>query len=185
MTGTALIVDDDASFANAFVEYANAQGYEASAAPSLEAARASCRAAAPSLVVLDLQLPDGNGLDLVADLDQDSTRVVVVTGFPNVENAVMSLRIRVDDYLSKPLKPADLTRILAQTQSPSKPPSRRRLLAKPRYHERGFGPLVGLSKPMRAMYSKPGEGFTNRCQRSDHRRDRNRKGAGRRSHSQF
>ena len=150
----ALIVDDDQAFAGAFVDFAKAHGFETKVAATLAEARDSCRDSPPDLVVLDLLLPDGNGLDLVGQLDRSSTRVVVVTGYPSVDVAVRSLRNRVDDFLSKPVLPEQVARILkdAKVEPDSQTPASSRKSASVQRHADGLGAIVGRSPAMCRMF---------------------------------
>lgn len=102
-----LLVDDDQSFTPALSEYIQQQGLTVSTAHNLVEARASMAQARPDLLLLDITLPDGNGLDLLDGL-QSRTRVVVLTGYPSIDTAVHGLRANVDDYLTKPI---DLNRL--------------------------------------------------------------------------
>ena len=99
-----LIVDDDASFASAVAEIAKLQGLRADTATSLHEARSKLREESFDLVLLDLDLPDGNGLSLFNELDPaNCVTVAIVTGNPSVESAARSVRLPVVDYLVKPL----------------------------------------------------------------------------------
>ena len=99
-----LIVDDDASFAAAVAEIAALKGLRTETAASLEQARAKLSTQSFDLVLLDLDLPDGNGLTLFDDLDSaNRVPVAIVTGNPSVESAARSVRLPVVDYLVKPL----------------------------------------------------------------------------------
>src|SRR4249919_2160753 len=64
------------------------------------------------LALVDLDLPDGNGLRLLEDIDAGRTRAVIVTGRPTVESALLSLRNSVVDYLVKPICPERLRELL-------------------------------------------------------------------------
>ena len=99
-----LIVDDDASFATTVAEIATLQGLRADTAASLEEARSKLREESFDLVLLDLDLPDGNGLTLFDELDPaNCVPVAIVTGNPSVESAARSVRLPVVDYLIKPV----------------------------------------------------------------------------------
>ena len=105
-----LIVDDDASFVAAVAEIATLQGLRADTAASLEQARSKLRSESFDLVLLDLDLPDGNGLTLFEELDPaNRVPVAIVTGNPSVESAARSVRLPVVDYLVKPLTHDALT----------------------------------------------------------------------------
>src|SRR5689334_2561591 len=67
------------------------------------AAEALAQAAEHDLLILDVQLPDGNGLDVLRKIRERSTRpaVVIVTGHGGEKVAVEALRLGADDYVSK------------------------------------------------------------------------------------
>ncbi|MCP2936804.1 response regulator, partial [Salmonella enterica subsp. enterica serovar Typhimurium] len=60
---------------------------------------------APDVVLLDLRLPDGHGLDLLAELNGDNRAapVVVLTAYGEVEDAVRAMKLGAADYLKKPV----------------------------------------------------------------------------------
>jgi DNA-binding NtrC family response regulator len=99
-----LIIDDDTSFLAAAAEIAHLEGLHAETAPSLGAARSKLRGARFDLVLLDLELPDGNGLVLLDEVDlANNVQVAIITGNPSVESAVRAIHLPVVDYLIKPL----------------------------------------------------------------------------------
>src|SRR6267143_398145 len=85
----ALIVDDDDDFRTSVAALARREGFETRLAGSLEEARKGIADASPDLVLVDLQLPDGHGLELLDDTHPASdTEFVVVTGNGSVDTAV-------------------------------------------------------------------------------------------------
>jgi DNA-binding NtrC family response regulator len=103
---TVLIVDDDHDFARSAADFARSRGYTPYLAHSLEQSRGFARLPAVDLLLLDLDLPDGNGFDL---LDEDDLpqlgQVAIITGHPSVETAARAVTKPVVDYLVKPLCP--------------------------------------------------------------------------------
>jgi DNA-binding NtrC family response regulator len=117
-----LIVDDDASFARAVAEIATLQGLRADTAASLEEARRKLREDSFDLVLLDLDLPDGNGLTLFNELDPaNCVPVAIVTGNPSVESAARSVRLPVVDYLVKPLTQDALSALFGTATAQQQP----------------------------------------------------------------
>src|SRR4026207_779737 len=89
-----LLVDDDPEALEWLSELAKAEGFTISQADSLRAARIHMSPLPPDILLTDLQLPDGKGVDLVGDLEQrDSTEVVMITGHASVESAGEGLRL--------------------------------------------------------------------------------------------
>ncbi|MEQ8659540.1 MAG: sigma-54 dependent transcriptional regulator [Gammaproteobacteria bacterium] len=112
---TALIVDDDTTFRLAIGDFLTDNGFDVRAAADCAQAHAALRETVPDLLAIDLVLPDGSGLDVVAALPADaSTRVLVMTGHPSVETAIAAVRTRVDEYLVKPVGLADLSAVLGR-----------------------------------------------------------------------
>jgi len=112
---SALIVDDDTTFRLAIGDFLGDNGYTVRDAGDCAEARAALREELPDLLAIDLVLPDGSGLDVVAKLPADApTRVLVMTGHPSVETAIAAVRGRVDEYLVKPVGLADLSAVLSR-----------------------------------------------------------------------
>jgi DNA-binding NtrC family response regulator len=153
-TPLALIVDDDDDFRSSVAALVRREGFEARVAGSLEEARKSMADAAPDLVLVDLQLPDGNGLELLDDAHPASdTEFVVVTGNGTVDTAVGAMRDGALDYLLKPFDPARLTGVLANV---ARTRGLKRELGGLRWQLRRlgrFGKLVGSSPPMQEVYN--------------------------------
>jgi DNA-binding NtrC family response regulator len=100
----ALIVDDDESFTSALAEFMEMEGFTAATARTLEEARAKIRGFPLDILLVDLMLPDGSGIDFIHEIDPAlATRIIVITGHPSVDTAIQSLRARVFDFLVKPV----------------------------------------------------------------------------------
>ena len=150
----ALVVDDDRNARLALADLVAEEGFTAQAAGSLREARACVLKDTPDVVLLDLKLPDGMGLDLIADLQARTglAEVVVITGNASLDSAVEALRRGACDYLTKPVDADRLKTMLANLART------RDLLPKigelrTEAHESGrFGALVGASPPMQEVY---------------------------------
>lgn len=107
-----LIVDDDVGFVHAAAEIARTQGFEITIAGELGQAMHRVRQRDFDVALVDLELPDGNGMSLLQDVDDQRTRAIVVTGKPTVESALESMRKNaVVDYLIKPIAPDRLREV--------------------------------------------------------------------------
>lgn len=112
--GTLLLADDDNAFRQRLAVTLSRRGFEVTAAGSLAEAREKIPGLKPQYAVLDLRLGDGNGLDLVAELQaaRPDTRVVILTGYGNLATAVAAVKVGAIDYLAKPVDPEDLVSAL-------------------------------------------------------------------------
>lgn len=104
LAANVLVVDDELLFAKAVVRHLQKSGYHCSHAATLTAARASMAEAEPDIVLLDMRLPDGSGLDFLRQLrESSSVPVVVMTAYGEVDDAVAAMKYAASDYLKKPL----------------------------------------------------------------------------------
>src|SRR5215470_2004050 len=155
----ALAVDDDPNFLSALAELIEGQGFTTNTASNLRDARAQVSHRTPDVALVDLYLPDGNGIDLLKDLEVGtSTEVVLMTGHADVESAVQALRLGASDYLTKPLDIGRLKNILANVASvqpaaadAAAPAVGDAVVEQPQETGR-LGLLLGASEPMLALY---------------------------------
>ncbi len=110
-----LIVDDDIRFTAALSEYMQAEGFNVRVAGTLQQAKNEFANNPPSVVLVDLLLPDGRGLDLLDEFE--NTEALVMTSYPSVDSAVEGLRKKVSDYLTKPLDMSRLKECLHRLKS--------------------------------------------------------------------
>ncbi len=108
-----LIVEDEALFARAVVRRLQKSGYECAHVESLQDARAIIKQFSPDIVLLDMRLPDGNGLDLLADFVAKNVVVIVMTAHGEINDAVNAMKQGAVDYLKKPI---DLEELLLSIQ---------------------------------------------------------------------
>ena len=109
-----LIVDDDNALRRMLVDYLTTEGYTALGTRSIQQATEALRNDFFDLVISDLRLEDGSGLELLKQLKQLSPRSygILMTGYATMESAVEAIRIGLFDYLIKPILPAQLDLVL-------------------------------------------------------------------------
>jgi DNA-binding NtrC family response regulator len=109
-----LIVDDDPGFLLGLAELVRREGFAVASAGSLKQAREEIAANPPDILLVDLRLPDGSGLDLLAGFEAGmAPELVLITGNASVETAVDALRRGAIDYLTKPVDFARIKMALA------------------------------------------------------------------------
>jgi len=147
-----LIVEDDAADCQALVQLMQSQGLEASGAETLAEARARLQDDAFELVLLDIQLPDGSGTDLLPELEERETDVVMVSGQSTLDDAIAALRRGALDFLQKPIDVPRLTAIVENLRRRAALRDQVRSL-RGQLRELGrFGDLVGASPAMQRVY---------------------------------
>lgn len=111
----ALLVDDDTQYALALGELIEGAGFHVSISSSIEECLSHIKTNTPDVVLVDLLLPDGSGIDLIHKIEAMALyiRIVVITGHAAVESTIAALRAGVQDYLTKPLDVDHLYKCLA------------------------------------------------------------------------
>ena len=100
-----LLVEDENVFAKAVKKHLQRSGYKVEWAGDLETARKLFKEAQPDLVLLDMRLPDGSGLDLLSEIKSSNTNasVLVMSAYGELEDAVSAMKLGASDYLKKPI----------------------------------------------------------------------------------
>ncbi len=152
-----LLVDDDPEALEWLSELAKAEGFSVAQADSLRAARIHLSRLQPDVLLTDLQLPDGQGIELVKDLEsRESTEVILITGHASVESAVLALRLGASDYL---VKPVDVERLRSILRRVPRTGELRAEIGELREELRKlgrYGHLLGSSPPMQKLYDQIG-----------------------------
>ncbi|MBW8001456.1 MAG: sigma-54-dependent Fis family transcriptional regulator [Planctomycetes bacterium] len=100
-----LVIDDDKIILDSLTEFLSLEGFESTGVQTLKSALAELKDKNYSLVITDVNLPDGNGLDLLDTIREDypQTVVIVITGYGTIESAVKAIKRGAYDYLTKPI----------------------------------------------------------------------------------
>jgi two-component system, OmpR family, phosphate regulon response regulator OmpR len=107
-----LLIDDDARLTDMVGDYLRHNGYDVDAAGSLSSGRERLRGAPYDALLLDLMLPDGDGLDLTRELRADPRLrrlpLLMLTARGEPMDRIVGLELGADDYLPKPFEPREL-----------------------------------------------------------------------------
>lgn len=98
-----LIVEDEVLFARAVTRRLQKSGYECAHVENLQDARNILKQFYPDIVLLDMRLPDGNGLDLLPEFVAKNAVVIVMTAHGEISDAVNAMKQGAIDYLKKPI----------------------------------------------------------------------------------
>ena len=109
VTADVLVVDDDPRICRVLANYLGREGYGVRTAVDGEEMRRRVREGPPDLVVLDLMLPDEDGLTLARELRAHSTvPIIILTGKTGTVEEVAALEVGADDYITKPFNERNL-----------------------------------------------------------------------------
>ncbi|MEO0720448.1 MAG: sigma 54-interacting transcriptional regulator, partial [Pseudomonadota bacterium] len=153
-TDPILLVEDTSSLAIVYTSLLKKAGYDVERADTLAQANAFYSASSHPLVLLDLQLPDGDGLQFLEQVDHAATRVIVITANGSINKAVEAMRLGAFDFLVKPFDETKLlqaVRNAVEAERPVEAPTTQG----PQKRARSGGSVsgfVGSSESMNAIY---------------------------------
>jgi DNA-binding NtrC family response regulator len=147
-----LLVEDTQSLSMVYERVLTRAGHAVASAATLAEARAQFDALRPRLVLLDLQLPDGDGLDFLDELHANApeVRVIVITANGSINRAVQAMRAGAFDFLVKPFDDGRLLRAVqnALADAPLPPEA----VADAGGEDEVFEGFIGRSAPMLEIY---------------------------------
>ena len=149
-----LIVEDDPATRSGLTELVRAWGFTAEEAADGADALEKVTAFRPSIVVTDLVMPRMSGIELLKALqpELDNIKVILLTAQGTVDTAVEAVKSGAEDYLTKPLDPNKLQRLLERLAEINEQKRENQALRR-QLNDRGrFGRIIGNSPAMRALY---------------------------------
>jgi len=162
---TLLIVDDDLSLLESLKMHFEdsredeSPRFQVVTAASAQAALKAAQDAAPSLVILDMMLPDRNGLDIIPEMKAacGDAPIVIVTAYHDMETTIRAMKSGAFDYIHKPFSdPAALDMVVTRALS-VRSLSRRAAQVSPDPGAAKLGDIVGTSPPMQALVKEIGK----------------------------
>ena len=151
----ALVVDDEPDSAETMAMLIASEGFTVATAGSLRDARRQLALQEPDIVLLDLMLPDGNGMELLNEAKgMSNTDVVLMTGQASLDTSIQALRLGAADYLVKPMSLKQLKGVLSRVTKPSVLKAESSDLLATLESEGHFGALWGRAAPMRRVYDQ-------------------------------
>jgi len=121
-----LIVDDDNPFRDRLARAMEKKGFKVTQAESVKFGILKAKEIKPAFAVVDLRLQDGNGLEIVKEIQQSKkdSKIIMLTGYGNIPTAVAAVKAGAIDYLAKPTNAEDVeTALLADPGKKAYPPT--------------------------------------------------------------
>ncbi len=111
-----LLVDDDRDILSSFRELLTIHGYDVDTARTGREATDKSVAKVYNLAVIDMKLPDMEGIELLARFHRNYPRPkkIMITGYPTMENAISSVNLQADAYIIKPVNPEEFLRLVEE-----------------------------------------------------------------------
>ena len=151
-----LVVDDESVVRNGIAQALERLGFEVRLAETAAECLSLMSTWPAAIVLLDVRLPDMDGLEVLQRLSQDhpDSVVIMITGYPNIEDAVASIKQGALDYLVKPFHLSHLESLVAKAQETL----HHRVTAQPELDEEqaaaSLEALVGKSPAMQTIFAK-------------------------------
>ena len=116
-----LVVDDDTTFLMMLQGFLNKKGYETSVESSAEKGLEKIHKTSFDLIISDYRMPGMDGIELLAELRKNeiNTPLILLTSYGDIKLAVRTMKLGASDYLTKPVNPEELLRIVNHTLNQS------------------------------------------------------------------
>jgi DNA-binding NtrC family response regulator len=149
-----LIIEDDADSAEFVRLMIEPEGYDVTVAATAARARDRVKASTPDIILMDLMLPDAEGLDLLRELRvlSPDSQVLVVSGHGSISVAVEAMENGALSFIEKPINPSILMAQLHKAAEKAALTSENRRLRAELDEGSSYAGIVGRSKPMRQLY---------------------------------
>jgi DNA-binding NtrC family response regulator len=154
MTTRVLIIEDHADSAEFLRLLLEPEGYVVKTAGTAQQAREQVTAFAPDIILMDLMLPDAEGLELLREFRvlSPESQIVVVSGHGSITVAVEAMESGALSFIEKPINPSVLTAQLHKAAEKLSLTAENRRLRAELDENTSYGGLIGRSKPMRQLF---------------------------------
>jgi DNA-binding NtrC family response regulator len=155
MRKSVLVVDDEVSIRKALSKALERDGYLVTSVKSASEASALFREGAFHLLICDLQLPDGNGLDLIKQLKSSRPEMasIIITGNGTVESAIQATKEGVFHYVTKPFNLDEVQVLVGKALRHEELSLENRHLKQALHRKYDFNNFIGDSAPMMSVFS--------------------------------
>jgi DNA-binding NtrC family response regulator len=153
MKNSILIIEDEKLVRWSLKEQLLQQNYFVVEAENGQKGREMFLELAPDLLLLDIRLPDVNGLDLLEEFQKHNNEIpiIIMTGHGNVEIAIEAMRQGARDYIDKPFNIDELDLKIKKALQQTAMARELKYLRKKQGHEQGFDRIVSVSEKMKAI----------------------------------
>jgi two-component system response regulator PilR (NtrC family) len=155
MSARLLIVDDEESLVEFLSLLFQQEGFEVDTARSTEEARRAFERRGYDLVLCDILMPDGNGLDLLKEIKaaNANTAVIMMTAYTSTKSAIEAMKLGAYDYVSKPFDVEELKVLAQKALERAELADENVYLRRELEQKYTFNNIIGKSSRMQAIFS--------------------------------
>jgi len=164
MEGRVLIVDDEPSLLESLEMYLSEKGYTVACAQSVSEALEKSSSFEPEVIILDVRLPDGDGLEVLAELKRRSrdSGIIVITAFHDMETTIRAIKLGASEYIPKPIDVEELEEAIGRVLKASYGSGQGDALRIDPSRDYAKGKIIGKSKAMKEIFKAIGKLSENR-----------------------
>ena len=120
MMRSILIVEDDITFGMMLKTWLGKKGFEVSSVSTIARARKHIESQTVDLILSDLRLPDHEGIDLLKWMNEQGKAIplIIMTGYADIQSAVLAMKLGARDYIAKPVNPGELLKKISEALQP-------------------------------------------------------------------
>ncbi len=150
-----LVVDDEASMIEFLQLLLEEEGYDVTLASSMTEARETLAASTFDLILCDIMMPDGNGLELLEEIKakEERTSVIMMTAYTSTKSAIEAMRLGAYHYVSKPFDVEELKVVIQKALEKIELVDENVYLRKELEQKYGFSNIIGRSRRMQEIFA--------------------------------
>ena len=154
LSGSILIVDDETSLLEFLSVLCSGEGLSVTTARSVREAREQLAERTPDLVLCDMMMPDGNGLELLREIKggESRTSVIMMTAYTSTKNAIDAMKLGAYDYVPKPFDIDELKAVLERALEKNRLYEENTYLRRELEQRYAFKNIIGRSPKMQAIF---------------------------------
>ncbi len=144
-----LVIDDDRDVRSTLLSYFDTHGWDTAEAETGEGGKTSSEKMSPDIILLDMKLPDMDGLEVLKKLKAagSTASIIIMTGWGSIENAVEAVKLGAEQYLPKPLSLIELKTLTDRIIET------RKLRIENRYYQQRMDhPVMGVSLEVQRLH---------------------------------
>ena len=150
-----LIVDDESSVRDVLAILFEGEGYDTETASSMDEARRALERGTYDIVLCDIMMPDGNGLDLLKEIKTGdvSPPVIMMTAYTSTRSAIDAMKLGAADYVSKPFDNEELKIVVQKVLERSRLADENVYLRRELEQKYTFNNIIGKSQRMQSIFA--------------------------------